>query len=607
MEPHQLALPDGFKLANYELTKVLGKGSFGITYLGVDRKLGKKVAIKELIPDSIVTRIEGSQVVVQSDSRDSNWEWAKERFLEEASALAGFKHPNIVEVYQLIEANGTVYMVMDYIEGESYEERLRRIGCEPNETSVRRVLEPLMDGLEEVHATGLLHRDIKPANILLRPGIHPILLDFGSARKLLEEKSVMTSLVTHGYSPIEQYQINGKQGPWTDIYALGTVSVRAITGEKPPMSMDRISEDDFTWLSSNPREGFSPRFLRAIDWAVRVKPKDRPNHIGEWRESFGWTSHKKRVDKRTLEQTVAFPILTAAPTKAATPTAAPAPASRASKPGWLPLIAGLLLVAGIGGAFFWFRLRQPPPIPPKANTPSATKNGGSANANASAPTKPKAPNIPLSENSLGMKFAPVPSTKALFSIWDTRVRDYRAFVKETGRSWIEPGFPQGPDHPAVNVSWDDAQAFCEWLSAKEKRKYRLPTDEEWSLAAGLPPESGTTPKEKDGQIKNTYPWGALWPPPPGAGNYAGSKTTDPFENTSPVGSFEANRYGLYDMGGNVWQWCEDWYEGNHRKRVLRGGAWNILSRDILLSSFRYYAPPGDRSDNTGFRCVTPTE
>lgn len=597
MDTHQLALPDGFKLANYELTKVLGKGSFGITYLGVDRKLGKKVAVKELIPDSIVTRIEGGQVAAQSDSRESDWEWAKERFLEEASALAGFKHPNIVEVHQLIEANGTVYMVMDYIEGESYEERLKRIGCEPNETSVRRVLEPLMDGLEEVHAAGLLHRDIKPANILLRPGIQPILLDFGSARKLLEEKTVMTSLVTHGYSPIEQYQINGKQGPWTDIYALGTVCVRAITGEKPPMAMDRISEDEFAWLSFNPREGFTPRFLRAMDWAVRVKPKDRPNNISEWRESFGWGSRKRRVDKQSNAESAVFPSLAPGP-KTERPATVAAPAPKAAKLGGKPLAVACLLLTGACGAMVWFNLRGHSPATPN---PNAAKTAQAASP--AAATKPKPPNIPLYENSLGMKFAPVPATKLLFSIWDTRVRDYRAFVQETGRNWIAPNFTQGPDHPAVNVSWDDAQAFCEWLSAKEKRKYRLPTDEEWSLAAGLPPESGTSPKEKDGQIKNVYPWGTTWPPPPGAGNYARIKA----EKTSPVGKFEPNRQGLYDMGGNVWQWCGDWYDANRRKRVLRGGAWNILSADILLSSFRYYAPPSDRSNNIGFRCVTPAQ
>ena len=206
-----------------------------------------------------------------------------------------------------------------------------------------------------------------------------------------------------------------------------------------------------------------------------------------------------------------------------------------------------------------------------------------------------------------MKFAPVPGTNVLFSIWDTRVSDYRAFVKATGRAWRQPEFQQDFEYPAVNISWDDAKAFCVWLSAKEGVEYRLPTDEEWSFAVGLGREIGGTPKEKDGGVKNVYPWGSTWPPPRGSGNYAHSMLTDDFEKTSPVGSFPPNRFGLFDMSGNIWQWCEDWYDSGQRCRVLRGGAWNSCTSVILLSSFRYYAHPSEECDNVGFRCVTPAK
>ena len=210
-------------------------------------------------------------------------------------------------------------------------------------------------------------------------------------------------------------------------------------------------------------------------------------------------------------------------------------------------------------------------------------------------------------NSLGMKFAPVHGTDVLFSIWDTRVGDYKAFVDATGRAWRPPDFMQTSDHPAVNVSWEDANAFCEWLSKKEGRIYRLPTDAEWSLAVGLESEIGAFPSEKDGKIKNVYPWVGAWPPPKGAGNYAHSVLSDDFEKTSPVGSFAENRYGLFDMSGNVWQWCEDWYDRAHHKRVLRGGAWNSCLSTMLLCSFRYYSLPDDQCNNVGFRCVTPAK
>jgi serine/threonine protein kinase len=279
MEPHRLALNTGFRLENFQIERILGKGGFGITYVALDMHLGKRVAIKELLPDSIATRVEGSTVVPQTASMQESWEWARARFLEEAQILAGFSHPAIVGVHRLIEANGTVYMVMDFIDGESYESRLRRIGREPSQEALLEVISPILDGLREVHSKNLLHRDIKPENILLSSTGQPMLIDFGSARTSIGATMSMTSIVTHGYSPIEQYQTKGKMGPWTDIYAIGAVMCRAITGEKPPVAADRIVQDDFEWVSNRKPAGYDETFLNAVDWALRVRVEDRPENI----------------------------------------------------------------------------------------------------------------------------------------------------------------------------------------------------------------------------------------------------------------------------------------------------------------------------------------
>ena len=218
-------------------------------------------------------------------------------------------------------------------------------------------------------------------------------------------------------------------------------------------------------------------------------------------------------------------------------------------------------------------------------------------------------------NSLGMKFVPVPGTGVLFSIWETRVKDYQVFVEATKREWEKPFFGQGPTHPAVNVSWEDATAFCGWLTGLERKegmitasqRYRLPTDLEWSAAVGLEKESGETPEARSMEVKGVYPWGTKWPPPQGAGNYHPSLKVDEYKYTSPVGSFEPNRYGIYDLGGNVWEWCEDWYNAAKLYRVLRGASCVNDGPDSLLSSYRGYYSSEGRYDGRGFRCVLVVE
>lgn len=215
------------------------------------------------------------------------------------------------------------------------------------------------------------------------------------------------------------------------------------------------------------------------------------------------------------------------------------------------------------------------------------------------------------ENSLGMKFVPVPGTDVLFCVWITRVQDYETFTRATTRAWEKPGFTQGQEHPAVNVSWQDAKAFCAWLTHKERaegrltteQSYRLPLDWEWSVAVGLKEIRTGTPAEKDGGIKDVYPWGAQWPPPRGAGNYDQSLSVEDFPNTSPAGSFAPNTFGLYDMGGNVWQWCEDSIDGKSENRTLRGASWFLDARELLQSSKRYNYAPGVATDTSGFRLV----
>ncbi len=227
-----------------------------------------------------------------------------------------------------------------------------------------------------------------------------------------------------------------------------------------------------------------------------------------------------------------------------------------------------------------------------------------------------APGQPFT-NSLGMKFVPLGDIQ--ISVWETRVQDYEAFCRATGRHFEPVDFRQTENDPVVKVSWFDAVAFCKWLTEKEHEEnvvedgqsYRLPADSEWSMAVGLVNEIGTTPEARDGKIKNEFPWGKQWPPPNDAGNY-GIAAGHRHSATMPVGSFKPNSLGLYDLGGNVWEWCLDTYKGESTGAgrdwgVLRGGSWATKNRLEMQSSYRNVVDRNDRDVIYGFRCVLATE
>ena len=249
------------------------------------------------------------------------------------------------------------------------------------------------------------------------------------------------------------------------------------------------------------------------------------------------------------------------------------------------------------------------------------------------------------EHRLGLSFVRLPGTTTRLAIYPTRVRDYRAFAEATGQppaagmltlgpadhdwlpnrhTWKDPGFAQTPDDPVVGVNYHDARTFCRWLTKNERRAgrisvrqfFRLPTDLEWSIAIGLKKEKGDTPEARVHTSRGEYPWGPDWPPPAGFGNYAGAESAagmpswwgvvpggyrDPFPRTSPVGSFPANRLGLYDLSGNVWEWCLDRYSRGGLARVTRGGSWGSDRPAYLQSANRTPRFEACANDELGFR------
>ncbi len=289
----QGALESGHRLLWYRIGRVLGHGTFGITYLAEDINLKKPVAIKEFFPNHYCSRKDDSaEIGTLPVDVAENYKWAMERFLSEARTLAKFEHPNIIRVLNVFEENGTAYMVMNYESGVSFADLLKQRRT-LSEDELTKITKPLLDGLEKVHATGFIHRDIKPSNIYIRKDGTPVLLDFGSARQSIKEQTQdVTRLISPGYAPIEQYTNNSNlQGPWSDIYGIGATLYRAVTGQAPSSAVDRSEaimngEDDFVPSAELVSGTYSQGFLRAIDHALAYRAQDRPQDIATWRQEF---------------------------------------------------------------------------------------------------------------------------------------------------------------------------------------------------------------------------------------------------------------------------------------------------------------------------------
>lgn len=282
------ALPPGTRLEEFVIERVLGSGGFGITYLAADTSLGRKVVIKENLPAHFAWRETATGTVrprhsSASDARD--YEWSMRNFLREAETLASLDHPGIVRVLRQFAANGTAYFVMPFLEGVSLDRLIddRSARNKPfSQDELLGLASRMLEALAYLHDHAILHRDIKPGNILITNQGLPVLIDFGSARQQLSDRS-MTVIESAGYTPFEQLQSRGEVGPWSDLYALGATLTKTITFETPPKSADRMMGDPWLGLAVAPWDTvYADWFLQSIDRAMAVDPVRRWQDAREW-------------------------------------------------------------------------------------------------------------------------------------------------------------------------------------------------------------------------------------------------------------------------------------------------------------------------------------
>ncbi len=554
---------------DFEMLDRLGAGGMGAVFKARQKSLDRMVAIKILNP-----KLAGDPEF-------------QERFEREGKAMAMLSHPNIVGIHDFGVREGFHFLVMEYVDGCDLQRLIR--SEEVDEAIAFSVITQVCDALHFAHEQGVVHRDVKPGNIFVDKSGAVKIGDFGLARIAKQDTNVSLTMTgagmgTPSYMAPEQLEDAKAIDARADIYALGVVIYEMLTGKVPAGNFPPPT-------SKLPRR--NKRLDRAVLRAMEPNPKNRFSDVREISRAMG---RKGKFEsgapvKGKLNRTVSI----------------------------VATVAGVLVVGLLATHF---------------KREYDRKDELTENSFLIDETTKQALEDPF-ENSLGMKFLPVPITggpsdgkRVLFSIWETRIEDYAAFVEsDPDREWPEVEFPQGENHPALNVSWTDATAFCEWLTAVEREKgvldddkhYRLPSDHEWSCAVGigLEEDAALLPIVKDGVVTKIFPWGTGFPPPKGAGSYFGGDATrsplrvrrqigsykDGFDRTAPVGSFRANQYGLYDMGGNAWEWCQDWQSLYQNRRVMRGSSWFGSISGSLLSSRRGSQPPNARDSISGFRVV----
>ena len=295
MPDHLHALPVGHQLNEYRIERVIGSGGFGITYRARDTQLDKVVAIKEYLPNEFAVRTDATTVRPKSTTDQDDYQWGLTRFLDEARTLARFEHPHLNHVHRYFEDNNTAYLVLDYIEGETLSDLLKREG-QLDSTRLQRLVAELLSGLDEVHSAGYVHRDVKPSNIMVRANGSSVLLDFGAARQVLGQRSKsLTAVYTSCYAPIEQRSgKGGKTGPWSDIYALGIVAYRCVSGINESELLDSVAryrlkhkdnqDQDMKPAVEVGKGHYPSSLLKAIDWAIKVEEEDRPQNVAAIKE-----------------------------------------------------------------------------------------------------------------------------------------------------------------------------------------------------------------------------------------------------------------------------------------------------------------------------------
>ncbi|MCE3605263.1 protein kinase [Massilia sp. P8910] len=326
-------LPIGTRLADFEITGVLGEGGFGIVYMAFDHSLQRSVALKEYMPGVLATRASDHSIMVRAERHQETFNVGLKSFINEARFLAQFDHPSLVKVHRFWEQNRTAYTAMQYYDGRTIKDIVTQSPELVTEVWCKKVMKQILDALEMLYTMKILHRDVSPDNIIVQESGDAVLLDFGSARQIIGDRTRgLTVILKPGYAPVEQYAGDASldQGPYTDIYALAAVMFFAIVKEPPATSIARMVRDPVKPLAERGLPGYSQEFLAAIDKGLAVLAQDRPQTIDAFRDLLGIETGGEAPRARPTGPAQRFATLDRLP-DAAAGAAAAAPAAAAQQ------------------------------------------------------------------------------------------------------------------------------------------------------------------------------------------------------------------------------------------------------------------------------------
>ena len=553
----------------YRIIKKLGQGGFGITYLAENTLLEGKVAIKEFFFKEYCERDDSTScVTIPTSGNREIVERFKQKFIKEARTIFSLNHPNIVRIHDVFEENGTAYYVMDYIEGESLGDMVKRRGAIP-EAEALGYVKDAASALVYIHSKNINHLDIKPGNLMKRKENGRVLvIDFGVAKQydLATSQGTTTTPVgiSHDYSPVELYRKNGEQSfsPQSDVYALAATLFKLLTGNTPPEAIEILSEG--LPVAELQEKHISRPVISAIAMAMKGR-HERTQSIAEFVSNLENRANKSK--------------------------------KHIFKSGWLWAVVVAVTIVAI-----WLMV-------------PFNKGASSDNSSNDSIYTPKIKTFYAN----GVPFEMVEVRGGTFRMgatseqgcdaydWEKPVHSvtlsgyYIGKTEVTQALWkavmgSNPSYFKGDDLPVENVSWDDCQVFVRKLNSLTGQNFRLPTEAEWEFAC------------RGGNNSLGY-------------KYSGSDNIDNVawydgnsgDKTHPVATKSANELGIYDMSGNVWEWCCDWY-GDYTSgaltnpkgpesgsgRVCRGGGWLDGAR-FCRSSYRLINFPTFRFIILGLR------